>query len=111
MQTYEVVAKPDALDDLAAIRDHIAHRFGFPSSARSTLRSIKKGLETLGIMRDGCGWSTGSPGPRAGAGLLSGIKLRPRRRLGLFCIEKGAEEQKERAHPEAVDRALAQPAK
>lgn len=67
MQTYEVVAKPDALDDLAAIRDHIAHRFGFPSSARSTLRSIKKGLETLGIMRDGCGWSTGSPGTRAGS--------------------------------------------
>lgn len=50
MRTYEVVVTPDARDDLAEIRDHIAYRLGSPSSARSTLRSIRKGLGTLTAM-------------------------------------------------------------
>ena len=50
MRTYKVVVTPDARDDLAAIRDHIAKQLSSPSSARSTLRSIRKGLGTLATM-------------------------------------------------------------
>lgn len=50
MRVYEVVVTPDARDDLAVIRNYIAYRLGSPSSARLTLRSIRRGLETLASM-------------------------------------------------------------
>ena len=50
MESYEVVVTPDARDDLTAIRDHIVHQLGSPSTARSTLHSIRQGLASHSTM-------------------------------------------------------------
>jgi toxin ParE1/3/4 len=50
MRTYDVLVTPDAYDDLASIRDHIARGLGSPEDARSTLRSIRKTVGSLATM-------------------------------------------------------------
>ncbi|MBO7673585.1 MAG: type II toxin-antitoxin system RelE/ParE family toxin [Atopobiaceae bacterium] len=50
MRTYDVLITPDAYDDLASIRDHIARRHGSPENARSALRSIRETVASLATM-------------------------------------------------------------
>lgn len=50
MRTYDVLVTPDAYDDLASTRDHIARGLGSPEDARSTLRSIRKTVGSLATM-------------------------------------------------------------
>ncbi|MBR3225798.1 MAG: type II toxin-antitoxin system RelE/ParE family toxin [Atopobiaceae bacterium] len=50
MRTYDVLITPDAYEDLAGIRDHIAHGLGSPEDARSALHSIRKTVGSLATM-------------------------------------------------------------
>ena len=50
MRRYDVLVTPDAYDDLASIRDHIARALGSPKEARSVLRSIRGTIASLSTM-------------------------------------------------------------
>lgn len=49
MRAYEVLVTPDAYEDMAAIRDHVAKTIS-RAAAQSVLRSLRETMSSLGTM-------------------------------------------------------------